>query len=196
MSEFIRQPEASMPGEGKGLESAELLERLYDELRRLAQNRLAGERAGHTLEATALVHEAYMRLASDDGVLWDSERHFFGAASEAMRRVLVDHARLRGRLKRSAPDLRRITLGDVVEDEEFQMLEMLAVDEALEKLEGDEPDVAEVVRLRFFGGLTVERVAELTGKSARTVKRDWAWARATLYRSLGEDGGESSVELR
>lgn len=166
---------------------AELLPIVYDELRQIARRRMAGERAQHTLEATALVHEAWMRLVDDRGMDWKGRRHFFGAAAEAMRRVLVDHARKVKSEKRGGQRERvPITVCDLgVEDDPDRLL---ALDDALEVLAKEDERAAEVARLRFFAGLDVEETAHALEVSERTVMREWAYARARLAEILGSDG--------
>jgi len=162
-----------------------LLPLVYDELRELARARMRSERDGHTLQATALVHEAWMRLAGDR-VDWQGRRHFFGAAAEAMRRVLVDHAR-KVRASKRGGDLERVSLSvaRVVVDEQPERL--LALDEALAQLAGEDERAAEVARLRFFAGLSVPETAAALEVSERTVAREWTFARARLAELLGSD---------
>jgi RNA polymerase sigma factor (TIGR02999 family) len=162
----------------------QLLPFVYDELRRLASARLAQEKPGQTLQATALVHEAYLRLVDvDTAQHWDSRRHFFSAAAEAMRRILVEKARRKGRLKRGG-NLDRVPLDQVEIEVETSQLDLLALDEALAKLASESPERAEIVRLRFFAGLSHEEVAELLGVSVVTVKRHWRYARVWLLRQM------------
>jgi RNA polymerase sigma factor (TIGR02999 family) len=163
--------------------SSELLPLVYGRLRALAQQRLSSERVGHTLTATALVHEAYLRLSSDRRVPWDGEAHFYVAAAEAMRQILLDHARSKGRVKRGGRR-RRVHLNvlDLAADPDPQ--EILALDHVLQRLERDHPQSAEVVQLRFYAGLTIDRCAEVLGQSPRQIDRVWAFARAWLYREL------------
>jgi RNA polymerase sigma factor (TIGR02999 family) len=174
------------PGdEGKHAASA-LLPLVYDELKQLARQKMTSERADHTLQPTALVHEAYLRLTGNSNIPWSGQRQFFFAAAEAMRRVLIDHARSRGQIKRGR-GRNRIPLNvlEIASDE--QLPEILALDEALSRLEKVSPDVAAVVRLRFYGGLTIEETADALGISPRTVKREWTYARARLFRELSEE---------
>jgi RNA polymerase sigma factor (TIGR02999 family) len=164
----------------------ELLTLVYDELRRLAGRRLAGEAPGHTLQATALVHEAYLRLVgTPKGERWENRRHFFGAAAEAMRRILVESARGRhsqkrggGRSREDVDDL------NVVAPEPSD--DLLAIDPALDKLAAGDPRAAELVKLRYFVGLSLPEAAEVLGISPRTADRTWAYARAWLHREIGE----------
>ncbi len=163
-----------------------LLELVYDQLRKIAQQRLAEERKGHTLQATALVHEAYMRLVGDGPVDWQGRAHFFAAAAEAMRRILIEHARARGRIKRGGPgkDRRRVSLNVVDLAVEGDPDDILALDEAVKRLEAKDPDLGRVVRLRFYAGLSELEVAEALGVTDRTVRREWSAARAWLQREL------------
>lgn len=153
---------------------------MYAELRQLAARRMAQESAGQTLQATALVHEAWLQLTGDDERAWQNRAHFFGAAADAMRRIMVDKARSKARLKRGAGKLR-------VDIEEVEIAasapddDLLAIDEALEKLERQDPEQARIVVMKFFGGLTNEEVAEAIGISERTVYRQWVCAKARLF---------------
>jgi RNA polymerase sigma factor (TIGR02999 family) len=160
-----------------------LLPVVYGELRRMARGKLRDERDGHTLNTTALVHEAYLKLVDQTWASAESRAYFFGAAARAMRQVLVDHARRRVRQKRGG-DPRPITLEEqhLISDEFAENL--LDVDEALQSLANIEPRAARVIECRFFGGLSVEETAEVLGISVRTVKRDWILAKAWLYRKL------------
>jgi RNA polymerase sigma factor (TIGR02999 family) len=170
---------------GRAKASDELLPLVYDELRLLARQRLREERVNHTLNATALVHEAYLRLAGGDKVAWENRAHFFGAAARAMRRVLIDHARKRNRLKR-ASEHRQVPLSVVDLMVDADRDEILAIDAAVEKLAARDARMAEIVHLRFYAGLSVEEVAAALGLSDRTVRREWSVARAWLSRELGE----------
>jgi RNA polymerase sigma factor (TIGR02999 family) len=156
----------------------QLLPLVYDELRRLAARRLARESPGQTLQATALVHEAYLRVVgSDDGRGWDSRGHFFAAAAEAMRRILVENARRRGRQKRGGGRGRAELLeADLAVDDPPD--EVLAVDEALERLAAEDRQAAELVKLCYFAGLSVEEAAQALGLSRATAYRRWTYARA------------------
>jgi RNA polymerase sigma factor (TIGR02999 family) len=168
-------------------EAAEqLLPLVYGELRKLAAQRLATEKPGQTLQATALVHEAYLRLVGDEEPpAWNSRGHFFAAAAEAMRRILVNRARDKRRLKRGG-DRGRVELEDVAIADEAGAPDILALDEALEGLAREEPACAELVKLRFFAGLTQEEAAQALGVTRRTANRYWAFARAWLREALGE----------
>src|SRR5262249_19377511 len=151
----------------------------------IARRRMSAERHEHTLQATALVHEAYLRLLGDDGaaLAWSSRAHFFSAAAEAMRRILIEHARGRGRVKRGGGRKRGpVDVIDLASAENPE--DILALDAAICRLEERDPQAARIVRLRFYAGLSVEEAAEALGISPRTVKRDWAFARAWLYEQL------------
>jgi len=172
---------------GDARAAAELLPLVYDELRRLARQKMGQERAGHTLQATALVHEAYLRLVDGNTAKsWDGRWHFFAAAAEAMRRILVDQARRRGRIKRGggAAARQRIDLDNIELTVNEPPEELLAVDEGLTALAAQHPEKAQLVKLRYFAGLTIEEAAEAMGTSAATANRQWAYARAWLFRYL------------
>ena len=156
---------------------------VYDELRRLAASALRRERTGHTLQPTALVHEAFLRLASSPDTPWESHAHFVAIAARVMRRVLVDHARRRRAVKRGTGDV-RVPLDDVDVPETILDVDLVALDEALAHLATFDERQARIVELRFFGGLSVPETAVLIGASERTVKRDWQIARAWLTREL------------
>lgn len=161
-----------------------LLPLVYEQLRKSAQVLMADERRSHTLSATALVHDAYLRLIGPRDVPWQNLAHFYAAAAQAMRRVLLDHARARaGKVGASVP------LSDLTDVEALSAAgsaQIVAVDAALSRLETDDPEAAAVVRLRFYAGLSVEQTAEALGSSPRTVARLWTYARAVLYRALSE----------
>jgi RNA polymerase sigma factor (TIGR02999 family) len=162
-----------------------LLPLVYEQLRAIARRNMQQERAGHTLEATALVHEAYLRLVGDHDVQWDSRAHFYVAAAEAMRRILIDHARGHSRQKRGG-GRHRVPLDVVDLATEDDPDEILAVDEAFRRLQKEDPDAARVVHLRFYAGLSVEETAAALGMSERSVAREWAYARAWLQGVLAE----------
>jgi RNA polymerase sigma factor (TIGR02999 family) len=165
----------------------DLMSLVYDQLRALAQQRMMQERPGHTLQATALVHEAFLKLVGPREIPWAGQAHFYAAAAEAMRRILVDHARTRQREKRGGKAGRvLLNVLDLADAENSE--EILALDEALCRLEQQEPEVGEVVRLRFFAGLSVDQTAESLGVSPRSVDRRWKFARAWLFRELHPDG--------
>ena len=155
---------------------------VYDELRALARGYMRSERPDHTLQSTALVHDAYVRLVGESAVQWEGRAHFMRIAARAMRQVLVEHARRRGALKRGA-GAKRVTLAEA-ELEAPSDDYLVALDEALPLLEERDPQAARIVELRFFGGLTVEETAENIGVSARTVKRDWRVAKGWLHQQI------------
>jgi RNA polymerase sigma factor (TIGR02999 family) len=169
---------------GDRLAAEQLLPLVYDELRKLAAARLAQENAGQTLEATALVHEAYLRLVKADEVSsWDGRGHFFAAAAEAMRRILIDRARHKQSQKRGG-DRKRMELEAtalIATAEDRQAEDLLALDEALQKFEIEDPLKARLVKLRYFAGLSIEDAAQSLGISAATAKRHWVYARSWLY---------------
>jgi RNA polymerase sigma factor (TIGR02999 family) len=166
-----------------------LIPLLYDELHRMAAALMARERQAATLQPTALINEAYLRLVGDGLAAWESRAHFLGAAARAMRRVLVDHARARTRLKRGGPELERVTFSESEFRYETSPEDLLALEEALTALAAKDGGMARVVELRFFGGLSVAETAEVLGSSERTVHRQWNAARAWLHRALkGADG--------
>lgn len=171
--------------DGDAKAAAELLPLVYDQLRRTAQQRMAAERAGHSLDATALVHEAYLKLVGDDaaGLHWANRAHFYAAAAEAMRRVLVDHARAKGRAKRGG-DRAKLTLSVATLGTEEDSNEILALDDALRRLEQQDPRAARIISLRFFAGLSVQETAQALDLAPRTVKREASLARAWLFREL------------
>jgi RNA polymerase sigma-70 factor (ECF subfamily) len=157
---------------------------VYEELHRMAARYLAGERSSITLQATALVNELCLRLLGWDAVRWQNRGHFFGVSARMMRRVLVDIARRRRAERRGGPDAVRVPLDSIDVAASEPGADLLAVDMALEMLAVEDPRKAQVVELRFFGGLSIEETAEALGVSARTVHADWAFARAWLYRTL------------
>lgn len=173
--------------QGDPLAAEKLLPLVYEELRRLAGQRMAQEAPGQTLQATALVHEAYIRLVDGEQARgWDSRGHFFAAAAEAMRRILLNRARDKKRLKRGGGwkrvDLDRLAVVDDADDED-----LIALDEAMERLAVENKACAELVRLRFFAGLTLDDAAQVLGLPRRTADRYWAYARAWLYEAMSQD---------
>jgi len=162
-----------------------LLPLIYDELRSIAQRRMSGERSGHTLQATALVHEAYLKLVDEAATEWRDRGHFYSAAAEAMRRILIDHARKMRSLKRGG-DRRRVTLGGPEGQVELDYEQILALGDALDRLQAEDERAAAVTRLRFLAGLSVEETARALGISERSVHREWTYARARLVEILGE----------
>ena len=174
-------------GQSGPASSTQLLETVYEELRRLAVTRMASEAPGHTLQPTALVHEAWLRLSNDENRKWNDRTHFFATAAEAMRRILVDQAR-RKRAQRHGGGQHRVEMPDIacaLPDGEEQIL---AVNEALEKFAAQDPQKAELVKLRYFVGMTIEEAADALGISAPTAKRHWAYARAWLANEMKSAG--------
>jgi RNA polymerase sigma factor (TIGR02999 family) len=176
---------------GQRAASDELLPLVYEELRRLAQARMAQERSDHTLQATALVHEAYMRLAGpDNAVAWEGRRHFFGAAAEAMRRILIESARRKQRIRHGGQE--HFVPADAVDaevpaPEGLEKIDILALDEALAGLQSEDERKAELVKLRCFAGLSLEQSADVLGISRATASRWWEYARAWLFDAMKDD---------
>jgi RNA polymerase sigma factor (TIGR02999 family) len=171
-------------GQGDRHAANDLLPLVYEQLRKLARSRMSRERPGQTLQATALVHEAYLRLVGEQDPQWENRAHFFGAAAEAMRRILIERARHRSRLRHGG-DQAKVTLDEsaaVAADE--AAFDVLAVDQALTKLEQLDAAMARVVKLRYFAGLEIDEVAAVIGTSERSVNRLWTAARAWLQREL------------
>jgi RNA polymerase sigma factor (TIGR02999 family) len=185
MSEVTRLLNAL--GQGDPTAADQLLPLVYQELRRLAAHKLSRERPGQTLDATALVHEAYLRLVGTDrDQPWDSRGHFFAAAAESMRRILVENARRKHRRKRGG-DRQRVDLQEIEAPADAPTDDLLALDEALEQLAAEDPPKAALVKLRFFAGLSVVEAAACLGISRATADRHWAYARAWLYDRLHPD---------
>jgi RNA polymerase sigma factor (TIGR02999 family) len=180
MSDVTRVLSAIERGDPKAAE--QLLPLVYDELRKLAAQKLAQEKPGQTLQATALVHEAYLRLVGSDDPGWDSRGHFFAAAAEAMRRILIEQARKRNR--RDAIRGQPIPLDELVAAAVFPSDQLLRLDDALRELEARNPLVAKLVKLRFFAGLSIEQAASALGLSLRTAERNWTYGRTWLHRKL------------
>jgi RNA polymerase sigma factor (TIGR02999 family) len=173
--------------QGEPLDQEALFSLVYDELKQIAARHMAGERVGHTLQATALVHEAYHRLVASEPLGWANRAHFFFAAAEAMRRILIEHARARGARKRGGDRVRLpVNLADLAAQDDPDTI--LAVDDAISRLEETDPRAASIVQLRFYAGLDVEETARALSMSERTVRREWSYARVQLFRILG---GES-----
>jgi RNA polymerase sigma factor (TIGR02999 family) len=191
MSDATRLIEAAVAGDPKA--AADLLPLVYDELRRLASAHLANEKPGQTVQATALVHEAYLRLVgSDPAQPWNGRGPFFAAAAEAMRRILVEQARRKGRARHGGGH-NRVELEDIPTIRHERADDLIALDEAVDALARVEPVKAEVVKLRYFAGLTIDETAACLGISPATAKRHWAVARDWLYRHLSA-GGESGED--
>lgn len=178
MSEITVIFDAISAGESQA--SEQLLPLVYEELRRLAAARMSQEAAGHTLQPTALVHEAWLRLMGGQNQSWENRAHFFGAAAEAMRRILIERARRKSRLKRGSGqavlDIADFDVMAAIPDEK-----VLLVDEALEQLKAEDPEKAKIVMLKFFAGLTNEQVAEILNVNERTIRRQWEFAKAWLF---------------
>jgi len=168
---------------GEKKTSQELIPLVYDELRRIAAVRLASEPAGQTLQPTALVHEAWMRLIGGQAQTWENRAHFFAAAAEAMRRIMIERARRKSRIKHGG-DHERVNIETVDIAAALPDEKILLVDEALERLEKDDPETAQIVKLRFFGGLNNEEIAKITGKNGRAVRRQWDYAKAWLFKCM------------
>lgn len=170
---------------GDATAADQILPLIYEQLRGLARQKMSAERAGHTMQATALVHEAYLRLIGNRELVWSDRGQFFLAAAEAMRRILIDHARARNGPRRGGKRARLpLSAIDLASDD--QNLEILDLDDAISRLGKQSPQVEAVVRLRFFAGLSVEDTAMALGISVSTVKREWTYARAALLEQLGE----------
>ena len=189
MSSPTSGPPLPSPGDpARGaLTSDQLLPILYEELRKLAQHRMAQERCGHSLQATALVHEAFLRIAGEGDHGWINRAQFFAAAAEAMRRILIEHARARGRVVHGG-GRQRVTLTGIDLAATEDLGQVLAVDEAFQRLVQADPRAADVVRLRFYAGLSEAETAAALNLSERTVRREWAYARAWLFDAL--QGGD------
>jgi RNA polymerase sigma factor (TIGR02999 family) len=184
MTNVTRILNAIEQGDAKAAD--ELLPLVYEELRRLAAQKMSQELAGQTLQATALVHEAYIRLVGAEAQNWDSRSHFFKAAAEAMRRILVEKARHKRSLK-SGGDRKRVDFNEAVAATENDLYadDLIALDEALRKLSEKDKIKADLIRLRYFAGLTIKQTAEFLGISTATAKRYWTYARAWLIREVG-----------
>lgn len=173
--------------DGDSAAAEQLLPLVYDELRSLAAARIANEKPGQTLQATALVHEAYLRIVkSQSNEDWNSRGHFFGAAAEAMRRILVESARRKGRMKHGGEHHRIKLPNDVAMECTVSADDLLSLHEALEQLESEDESAGRLVKLRFFAGLNLKEIAELTETPLRSVEREWAYARSWLHRAMSE----------
>jgi RNA polymerase sigma factor (TIGR02999 family) len=164
----------------------ELLPLVYDELRRLAQSYLRNERSNHTLQPTALVHEAYLRMLGQKEIEWQNRAHFFGVSARLMREILIEYARMKNRQKRGGEFKTQIALDDAVSFSGRNDLDVISVDEALTKLEKLDERQAKIVEMKFFGGLTVEEIGEVLSISPATVKREWTSAKLLLYKMLND----------
>jgi len=176
-------------GNGDQEALAELIPQIYDELRRLASFYLQSERVNHTLQTTALVHEAYLRLVDQKQVEWSNRNHFFGVAAQMMRRILVDHARKHVSLKRGG-SFSRISLEEAAVFSRERPRELIAVDELLTRLASLDPQGSRIIELRFFAGLSLEETAEVTGLSTAKVRREWSVAKAWFTREIGKLGND------
>jgi RNA polymerase sigma-70 factor (ECF subfamily) len=174
--------------------ASKLIPLVYKELHRLARAYMRRERFDHTLQPTALVHEAYIKLVQQPSIDWQSRAHFFGIAAQVMRRILVDHARGHLREKRGGGQ-RAVPIDEALAFAPEQSGELLKLDEALERLTKLDPRQGKIVELRFFGGLTVEQTADLLGISPKTVKRDWSMAKAWLHGELKATHGDTTGQL-
>jgi len=183
MNEFTRIINAIEQGDPKAAE--ELLPLVYEELRVLAAQKMAQEKPGHTLQATALVHEAYIRLLGGEAGNWKGRTHFFAAAAEAMRRILIENARRKKRLRHGG-DKQRVEMQDADLTIDAPCDELIALDEALTKLAEEDPAKADLVKLRYFAGLTLEQAAEMLGISRATADRYWSYARAWLFDQINK----------
>ena len=174
--------------QGNESASERLLPLVYEELRRLARKKMAQEASNHTLQPTALVHEAYLRLVGNDqSQQWDSRGHFYAAAAEAIRRILIESARRKSSTRHGGGQKSQPLIDEVPEQQPTSPDSLLSLDEALKKLEQEDSDSFRLVMLRYFGGLTIDEAAAAMGVSARTAKRNWSFARAWLQREIGED---------
>ena len=171
-----------------------LLPVIYDELRKLAANYLRRERVDHTLQPTALVHEAYLRLIDQSRVNWQNRAHFFGVAAQIMRRLLVDHARKHNAEKRGQ-DFQKLSLDENIDRAVERSAELIALDDALKTLATFDAQKARMVELRYFGGLSIEETADILNISPRTVRREWQRARAWLYRMISEGAADETRPL-
>ncbi len=183
-------------GAGDRAAAERILPLVYDELRAQAEHFLSRERRGHTLQPTALVHEAYLRLAEQTRVRWKSRVHFLAVAATMMRRILVNHARDRARQKRGGGQALRLTLREDAAVESARELDLVALDEALARLGALDPGQARLVELRFFAGMTIEEAANVLGISERTAQRDWAMAKAWLHAEIDKGDGSRAPPVR
>lgn len=171
---------------GNRIVLSEILPLVYDELRKISSKYLREEHRNHTFQTTELVHEAYLKLIGTENISWESRAHFFGIAANSMRQILVDYARKRNSIKRGSGE-NKISLNDVPTISIENDQQILALDDALKKLESVEERSSKIVELRFFSGLTIDEAAEVLNISAATAKRDWNFAKAWLYREIGKN---------
>jgi len=188
-NEITEQLIAWSKGDDAALE--QLIPAVYQELRRMADHYLRGEDSGHSLQPTALVHEAYLRLIDQTNVEWQNRAHFFGVAAQMMRRILIDHAKAKHRVKRGGTAV-KVMLDENVNFTQERASELLALDDALQSLARMDERKSRIVELRYFGGLTVEETAQVLGISDKTVMRDWNLAKAWLYRELTSNSANES----
>ena len=188
-NEITEQLIAWSKGDDAALE--QLIPAVYQELRRMADHYLRGEDSGHSLQPTALVHEAYLRLIDQTKVEWQNRAHFFGVAAQMMRRILIDHAKAKHRVKRGGTAV-KVMLDENVNFTQERASELLALDDALQSLARMDERKSRIVELRYFGGLTVEETAQVLGVSDKTVMRDWNLAKAWLYRELTSNSANES----
>lgn len=181
---------------GRGDKSAfdKLFPLVHEELRRIAQRQMSHERPGHTLQATALVNEAYLKLAGNEGFEWRDRAHFYAVCAQVMRHVLIDHARAHARDKRGGGAV-QVSLNDAIALSEQRAEELVALDEALRSLEHRDPQKGRIVEMRYFGGLSIEETAEVLDISPRTVRREWRRSKAWLYRMISEGVADETRPL-
>ncbi len=181
-------------GKREGLNS--LFPLVYDELRRIAGNYLEHERADHTLQPTALVHETYLRLVNQHSVDWRNRAQFYGLAANMMRRILVNHAETRHAEKRGGAAAEKVPIDDVTIFFDAQNLDLLALDEALTQLSAFDKEKEQIVEMKFFGGMTTVEIAEVTGKSTATIEREWTFTRGWLFKKLTEDNEGQNRKIK
>ncbi len=183
-------------GAGKREVLNSLFPLVYDELRRIAGNYLEHERADHTLQPTALVHETYLRLVNQHSVDWRNRAQFYGLAANMMRRILVNHAETRHAEKRGGAAAEKVPIDDVTIFFDAQNLDLLALDEALTQLSAFDKEKEQIVEMKFFGGMTTVEIAEVTGKSTATIEREWAFTRGWLFKKLTEENEGQNRKIK